>query len=256
MLVEDYHACHWWQIQAFWDTGQSKSLMEFGIEFKPNTSELPHSIGRLTNLTHLCLVDCKNLHELPYSIGELVSLVELDLKSSGITVLPNSIGNLKRLTALRVSQTDIHTIPCAHGHPETLEVLHASFCPHLMDVPWDMWSLTHLRILELDSSPISTVPTKISGFSCLRSLTISSHQLCPLPELSSSLDFLVVEAAQFPILPDLSSLVCLEALQVCRIHPTITFWTADEVISPWKDPQSIDRLPRSLSRLRLRWIPQ
>ncbi|KAF8017502.1 hypothetical protein BT93_H2623 [Corymbia citriodora subsp. variegata] len=196
--------------------GNLKSLTRFEVRSHDGISQLPHSIGRLTNLMHLVLFGCINLAELPDSIGELKSL---------------------RLKIIRVGYTNIHTLPCALGGLEMLEELDASFCYCLMDeIPWEMWGLPRLRILDLDGTPISTVPRKICGF--------------------SSLKCLVVKAAQYPVLPNLSSLVHLEVLQVCRIHTTITFCTADEVISPWKDGQSISQLPHSLSTLILRWIPQ
>ncbi|XP_039155788.1 TMV resistance protein N-like [Eucalyptus grandis] len=233
------------------------SLMKFEIQGHSSIRQLPHSIGMLMDLTHLHLRKCQSLHKLPDSIGELQSLVELDLESSGVSILPDSIGNMKRLKVIRLAHTKIHTIPCALGQVETLEVLDASFCPHLMDeIPWRMWSLTRLRIFAFDGTPISTVPEKISNFSSLQTIIITSHRLCPLPELPSSLKCLVVEAAELPVLPNLSSLLHLNHLEVCRRHPIIAFWSANEVISPWKDAQSIHQLPHSLSTLKLGWIPQ
>ncbi|XP_039155771.1 disease resistance protein RPV1 [Eucalyptus grandis] len=194
--------------------GELESLVELDLKFS-RICVLPDSIGRLTNLKHLLLSECKNLQELPVSIGELESLVELDLKLSGISILLDSIGNLKRLKVLKMSFTKIRTIPCALGGLETLEELDASFCPCLKDeIPWEMWCLTRLRMLDLDGSPISMVPRKIRGFSSLHTLRIASHRLCPLPELPSSLKCLVVEAAQFPALP--SSIVDSHDLKVYK----------------------------------------
>ncbi|XP_056164637.1 disease resistance protein L6-like [Syzygium oleosum] len=70
-----------------------------------------------------------------------------------------------------------------------------------------------------------------------------------------SLRCLVVAAADFPFLPDLSSLVHLHHLEV-RKEQSITFWSPNEVTSPWKDAQSIYRLPPSLSTLKLHPILQ
>ncbi|XP_039156847.1 uncharacterized protein LOC104414063 [Eucalyptus grandis] len=151
-------------------------------------------------------------------------------------------------------------IPCTLGGVETLEELDASFCPYLMDeIPQKMWSLTRMRILDLDGSPISTVPRMINGFSSLQTLKIASCQLSPLPMLPSSLKCLVVAAAKFPVLPDLSNLVHLHHLEVRhlevrRLH--MTFWSPADITSPWEDVQSINRLPLSLSTLKLHSIPQ
>lgn len=43
---------------------------------------------------------------------------------------------------------------------------------------------------------------------------------------------------------------------MCGRHPTIAFWRVNDVISPWKDRQSIHRLPCILSALKLGWILQ
>jgi len=68
------------------------------------------------------------------------------------------------------------------------------------------------------------------------------------------LKFLAVVTAQFPILPDLSSLIHLHHLEV-RKERCMTLWIPKEVTSPWKD-MSINRLPFSLSTLKLHSIPQ
>lgn len=64
----------------------------------------------------------------------------------------------------------------------------------------------------------------------------------------------MILAAEFPVLPDLSSLVHLHHLEVRKQR--MTFWIPNEVTSPWKDVQSINRLPLSLSTLKLHSILQ
>ncbi|KAF8017509.1 hypothetical protein BT93_H2629 [Corymbia citriodora subsp. variegata] len=245
--------------------GNLKSLMRFQILSNYSICRLPYSIGKLTNLTCLWLTDCYNLTELPDSIGELELLVELNIRNSCINILPDSIGNLKRLKVINVASTEIHTIPCALGRVETLEELDASYCWRLVDkMPWEMWSLPHLRILDLNGSPISAVPEKISDFISLQTLKISGHRLLPLPKLPSSLKCLVVEDADIPILPDLSSLVHLDHLEVSKKFLRIDYGSevigffsgANEIISLWKEAQSIHRLPHGLSTLKLSCIPQ
>ncbi|XP_056164625.1 disease resistance protein RPV1-like [Syzygium oleosum] len=234
--------------------GNLKSLTKFEIFRCPGISQLPRSIGKLTNLTHLILRECETLHKLPDSLGELESLVELDIQGSSIFTLPDSIGNLKRLKVIRVASSRIHMIPCALGQVETLEVLDASYCQHIMnEIPWEMWSLTRLRTLDLCMIPISTLPPKISGFSSLQTLKfeIARGRFCPLPELPSSLKFLeVVGVDNFNVLPDLSSLVHLDHLHLCG--PFTALWSENEN----EVMLSIHQLPRGLSTLKLHYIPQ
>ncbi|KAL3726300.1 hypothetical protein ACJRO7_031224, partial [Eucalyptus globulus] len=270
--------------------GELESLVEFKLNFS-RISILPNSIGMLKNLKHLFLSKCKNLYELPDFIWELDSSIELDLQFSSVKLdfklleistllkpirmftsfthlslsgcknlyeLPDSIGQMKRLKVLNVAYTKIRTIPKALGGVETLEELDASFCLHLKDDLKDEWetlSLTCLRILKLYRSPISIIPRNINDFSSLQTLKMASHRLSPLPELPSSLKCLVVEAAEFPVLPELSSLVHLHHLEV-RKEQCMTFRMPNEVTSPWKDVHSINRLPLSLSTLKLHTIPQ
>ncbi|KAF8011146.1 hypothetical protein BT93_J1690 [Corymbia citriodora subsp. variegata] len=237
--------------------GNLKSLIKFEIYDNLRIHQLPQSFGRLTNLTHLRLTSCYNLAELPNSIGGLESLVELDISHSCVSILPDSIGNLKRLKILNVAFTKIQMIPCALGRVESLEELDASSCPRLIDdIPWEMWSLTRMRILDLDQSPISTVPTNSSDFPNLQMLRIASSRLRPLPKLPLSLKCLVVEACDIPVLPELSSLIHLDHLEVGSKYFSTDFVIANKVISLWTDAQSIHRLPRSLSTLKLYWVPQ
>lgn len=215
-------------VHTIWEP---KSLVKLSLKFS-EISILLDTIKKFTNLMHLSFSRCMYLHELPDFIEKMELLVVLDLKFLRISFLPNSIENLKRLKVLKVAYTEIHTIPCSLGGVESLEELDASFCPHLKDeIPWKLWSLTHLRILDLDESPISTVPRKISGFSSLQTLKIASHQLSPLPELPSSLRSLVVVAAQFSVLPDLLSLVHLHHLEVHK-EQRMTLWILHKVTSP------------------------
>lgn len=53
--------------------GNLKSL----TKFDSSSSQIPHFIGRLMDLVHLCLLACP--YKLSNSVGELESLVQLDL---------------------------------------------------------------------------------------------------------------------------------------------------------------------------------
>ncbi|XP_056173678.1 disease resistance protein RPV1-like [Syzygium oleosum] len=139
--------------------GNLKSLTKFEIFHCRGINQLPQSIRKLTNLTHLILRECETLRELPDSLGELESLVELGIRRSFISTLPDSIGNLKRLKVIRMARSRIQAIPYALGQVVTLKVLDASCCWHIKDeIPWEKWSLTHLRTLDLYMTTISTLP--------------------------------------------------------------------------------------------------
>ena len=66
-------------------------------------SELPDSIGKLTNLTELDLYSDRGFSEFPECIGQLKNLTTLNLNK--LSELPQSIGQLKNLTSLNLRYT-------------------------------------------------------------------------------------------------------------------------------------------------------
>ena len=78
-------------------------------------TELPESIGKLTNLTYLNLFS-NQLTELPESIGNLTNLSRLVLDSNQLTKLPESIGKLTNLTWLNLSNNPIKSLSAEHSH--------------------------------------------------------------------------------------------------------------------------------------------
>ncbi len=75
-------------IQLVGELSNLTELDVFGL-----LSELPDSIGKLSNLTMLG-VHCNQLSKLPDSIGELSNLSSLDISDNQLNRLPKSIKNL------------------------------------------------------------------------------------------------------------------------------------------------------------------
>ena len=78
-------------------------------------TELPESIGKLTNLTTLYL-SSNQLTELPESIGKLTHLTSLYLVSNQFTELPESISKLTNLTWLDLRNNPIKSLSAQHSH--------------------------------------------------------------------------------------------------------------------------------------------
>ncbi|XP_048423134.1 disease resistance protein RPV1 isoform X5 [Pyrus x bretschneideri] len=78
--------------------------------------EVPPSIVRLKNLTHLSLSGVENIH-LPYSLHGLNSLRELDLSFCRLAddAIPKDLGSLISLQVLDLSWNDFHTLPNLSG---------------------------------------------------------------------------------------------------------------------------------------------
>ena len=73
-------------------------------------SELPNSMGQLTQLTNLN-VDQNQLEYLPPQIGELVHLGVLSLRGNRLRSIPSEIGTCKELHVLDVSGNRLQHLP-------------------------------------------------------------------------------------------------------------------------------------------------
>ena len=94
-------------------------------------STLPHWIGNLTSLTHLCIGSCHQLPSLPEEFRSLRILKSLTIHDwSGLTTLPDWIGSLSSLEHLQIRE-----------------------CPKLTSLPEEMRSLTTLHRLEISDCP-------------------------------------------------------------------------------------------------------
>ncbi|XP_048133962.1 disease resistance protein L6-like [Rhodamnia argentea] len=196
--------------------GNLTSLVSFKLNYHPNIRQLPNSIGGAANLTRLTLRGCVGIKELPSSIGELKMLIELEVTSSGVVELPDSIGNLKKLRVLSLCRTKIKEIPHTIGGLEMLEGLYAnrSWDPTDKNLE-EIGKLLHLKTLNLAFTSVSRLPPEISRLR-LQKLEVGSIELQQVPALPSSLKYLAVQAMDFSLVPDPSSITDLEHLDLHR----------------------------------------
>ena len=104
------------------DKQQILAMTELALSSNELT-ELPESIGKLTNLTMLC-VSCNGLlFSLPESIGNLTNLTGLSFSSNALCSLPESIGNLINLTWLVVNGNSLFSLPESIGNLTNLTSL-------------------------------------------------------------------------------------------------------------------------------------
>nr|XP_028965778.1 TMV resistance protein N-like [Malus domestica] len=156
--------------------------------------QVPRSIVRLKNLTHLSLVDVGSEFHLrfPYSVFSLRfpdslhgldSLRNLDLSNNDFDTLP-SLSGLSKLESLQLSNChNLHTLPSLSGLSK-LESLQLSNCRNLHTLP-SLSGLSKLESLQLSNCRnLHTLPS-LSGLSKLESLQLSNcHYLHTLPSLS------------------------------------------------------------------------
>ncbi|XP_039165652.1 TMV resistance protein N-like [Eucalyptus grandis] len=236
--------------------GKLESLSSLILDEHPEISKLPDSIGQLVKLTHLSLCGCVKIKELPCSIGQLQMLAKLDLSKSGVVELPDCIGKLKKLRVMRISFTKIRKFPLTIGQVEMLEELSAKKCWDLIEENLEeIGKLFHLRILDLSYTKVSRFPTVLGCLSSLQKLELGSSCLLEVPDLPSNLTHLHMQAGQFPFIPDLSSLVSLEYLELSKLTDSTgapgPIWTVN---SPVKQP--IHPLPFGLTTLKFSGITE
>lgn len=119
-------------------------------------SQLPDSLGRLTNLQTLYLSDTQ-ITELPESIGQLANLQALYLNVTPIRQLPGSIGRLANLQYLNLGWTQISQLPDSFTQ------------------------LANLQSLFLGSTQISQLPDFVGQLPALENLWIFDLHLHHIP---------------------------------------------------------------------------
>jgi internalin A len=143
-------------------------------------SELPESIGNLTNLTALALWNSK-LTALPESIGNLTNITSLELSGNYLTALPESIGNLTNLTSLNFSRNQLTALPESIGNLTNLTALDLNYSK-LTALPESIGNLTHLASFDIWNNQITALPESIGNLTNLISLDLSGNYLTALPE--------------------------------------------------------------------------
>ncbi|CAN6468750.1 unnamed protein product [Victoria cruziana] len=117
--------------------------------FDNDMEELDKSIGNLSNLKQLKLIDCKKLKSLPNSLGCLTRLRVLELEGcESLIALPDSIGCLANLSFLSLSNSGIEEFPDTMRFLHSLRSLHIDGCVNLRgSLPlYDLKALNSLMV--------------------------------------------------------------------------------------------------------------
>lgn len=85
-------------------TRKSMSMFQLG-------DRVPEEIGILTGLRNLSIYGNKKLTQLPDTIGNLTNLEHLRLNNNALTSIPDSIGNLTQLKKLALMDNNLKTLP-------------------------------------------------------------------------------------------------------------------------------------------------
>ncbi len=138
-------------------------------------TKLPESVGKLTALRTLNLINCKKLTALPASVGKLTALRTLDLYAcSNLTALPESIGNLGALLTLDLNNCRaLNALPKSVGKLGALQTLDLHRCLSLTLLPASVGNLGALRTLNLrDCSSLTLLPESVGNLGVLQTLNL------------------------------------------------------------------------------------
>nr|XP_028958213.1 TMV resistance protein N-like [Malus domestica]XP_028958214.1 TMV resistance protein N-like [Malus domestica]XP_028958215.1 TMV resistance protein N-like [Malus domestica]XP_028958216.1 TMV resistance protein N-like [Malus domestica]XP_028958217.1 TMV resistance protein N-like [Malus domestica]XP_028958218.1 TMV resistance protein N-like [Malus domestica] len=148
------------------------------------------SIGNLEGLVHLNMEDCKSITKLPRNISMLTSLETLII--SGCSNLSMFSLDMREMESLKVFEADgvpVHRLLTAAEEVTlcprpNVEISRASYLPRNLvdlrlsncnlsndDFPRELGSLSSLKILDLGSNPICSLPDCVRGITGLDSLS-------------------------------------------------------------------------------------
>ena len=167
--------------------GNVKGLKWLGLS-ETAVKELPSSIGRLTSLTSLNILNCKNLVCLPNTTCGFKFHGDLDLsKCLRFKNLPENPWIIEGLRTLDLSKTAIEEMPSSIGCLTNLTTLTLRFCINLVCFPSTICSLKSLNSLDLSDCNLSSIPNDIGCLSSLEYLNLSRNNFDSLPESISQL---------------------------------------------------------------------
>ncbi|GLU00030.1 hypothetical protein SLE2022_174250 [Rubroshorea leprosula] len=176
------------------DFGNMESLKELNIGCTA-IKHLPMSIGNLSKLIYLDLVNCQNLVHLPTDICKLRFLENLNLYlCSKLEELPEDFGNMESLKELNIGCTAIKHLPMSIGHLKNLTNFFWSNGGSLLGSPGiynlsPLWSLTSVKELNLSFCKLSenSFPRDLSGLQNLETLLLKGNAFQHLPIFLSNL---------------------------------------------------------------------
>ncbi|XWS10476.1 hypothetical protein CRYUN_Cryun39dG0082900 [Craigia yunnanensis] len=168
--------------------GEMKHLLKIYLN-KTGIKELPSSIGHLSGLIHLSLMDCKNLRSLPTKIFRMESFQYLTLSGcSNLERFTDIDGEMKSLLCPHLDRTCIEELSPSIGHLSGLKVLDLEGCKSLRSLPTKIIGMESIEDLTFSGcSNLERFP-EIDGE--MKSLLCLHLDGTGIEELHSSIEYL------------------------------------------------------------------
>ena len=212
----------------------------------PKLTELPESLGQLTQLQSLDLSD-NQLTALPEWLGQLTQLQSLDLCSSQLTAVPEWLGQLTQLQELWLAGNQLIVLPKWLGQLTSLQGLHLG-ANRLTSLPEAMAQLRSLRRLYLWSNQFASLPDWLGQIEQLQMLRLEGNDLAALPESLgrlTNLEILAAQDNQLKTVPEsLSELAAKGGLKELYLHGNPALGLPDEVLGPSFGQSGPDKPPK------------
>jgi hypothetical protein len=153
-----------------------RSLLCLDLSSCSGLTQLPPSIGNLSNLAALNLSHCYSLHTLTMSVGSLKNLQILILSCCHeLRNLPVSLCELSKLRLLDLAGcSSLENLPASLVNLGNLENLNLSYCKELKELPQPFGNLQELKYLNLSGSHRVDLEVEcLCTLANLKSLTLS-----------------------------------------------------------------------------------
>ena len=150
-------------------------------------TSFPSALGNLTNLEHLAL-SYNLLNPIPPTIGNLVNLTHLALSNNRLTSIPSAIGNLVNLTYLELDQNELTSVPSRLGNLEKVTWL-GLYDNRLTSFPSALRNLRNLETLELGANEMTgSIPSELIELTNLTYLSLAGNRFTgSVPDTLSNL---------------------------------------------------------------------
>ncbi|XP_057847004.1 disease resistance protein RPV1-like [Cryptomeria japonica] len=155
-----------------------QSLEHLELSGCQKLSSLPSIFGQLRNLRHLDLPGCEELKRLPVSFKELTLLQHLNLKGcSKLTLESDILENMMNLEHLDLSNCErLEQLPRHITNQVSSRKLHLCGICMLREIPMNISQLSKLKVMEIGSELLTSLPTSLGDLSSLTTLMIRE---CP-----------------------------------------------------------------------------